>query len=147
MLGLEVSQTELSMLGDSMTGELKALLKKVFLPELTGEEPLGQEVDLWMTIEVANKSPLDADIAIKSRKVLIGMINEGLACLFSGKSATGIVDFKPMPNKEAQLVKIIARNTYIGHLKQMLVTLKVLSGLKSETQDEQKKRLTQDSSK
>lgn len=51
--------------------KLLKLLRKVFLPEYDADAPLGQVIDLWMTVDLANLSPRDAEIRIWARNMLI----------------------------------------------------------------------------
>ena len=85
-------------------GALK-LLRKIFLPELEPDMPLGQNIDLWMTLDLADQSPEQAIINLK------------------------------------------ARNLLIQHVEQRLMQLKTLAGGKTETVEQTKKKLMNNSAK
>lgn len=67
-------------------GALK-LLRKVFLPEITFTAPLGQQVDLWMTLKIEDLSPEQALINLKARNTVIQHV-EG--CLMQLNSLAGM---------------------------------------------------------
>ena len=46
-------------------------LRKVFLPEITADAPIGQQIDLWMTVKIEDLSPEDVIINLKARNTLI----------------------------------------------------------------------------
>lgn len=58
-------------------GALK-LLRKIFLPEVTAEAPIGQNLDLWMTMKIEDVDPEVALINIKARNTLIQHIEQCL---------------------------------------------------------------------
>jgi hypothetical protein len=51
--------------------ELLKVLRKVFLPELSAEAPIGQNLDLWMTLKIDDLDPEQALINIKARNTVI----------------------------------------------------------------------------
>jgi len=61
--------------------KLLKLLRKVFLPEITFNAPLGQNIDLWMTIKVDEMLPEQALINLKARNSLIQHIEGQLVVL------------------------------------------------------------------
>lgn len=54
---------------------LLKILRKIFLPELDPNTPIGQNIDLWMTVNVENMTPEQALINIKARNILINHID------------------------------------------------------------------------
>lgn len=67
------------------------LLRKIFLPEIQADAPLGQNIDLWMTIPVDNMSPEQALINLKARNTVIGHIElqlQVLQALANGEELT-----------------------------------------------------------
>lgn len=54
--------------------ELLKLLRKVFLPEYDPTAPLGQQIDLWMTLDISSKTPEEAMHLILVRNALIGHV-------------------------------------------------------------------------
>ena len=57
---------------------LLKLLRKIFLPEITAEAPLGENIDLWMTTPVKDMTPDGALINIIARNNLIQHIESQL---------------------------------------------------------------------
>lgn len=57
---------------------LLRLLRKMFLPEIDPNAPIGQLIDLWMTVKVDDVSPEDALINIKARNQLIMHLDQVL---------------------------------------------------------------------
>jgi hypothetical protein len=57
---------------------LLKLLRKVFLPEYDPNAPLGQAFDLWLTLNVAQMDPLQAQVHILARNSLITHIDQQL---------------------------------------------------------------------
>ena len=127
------------------------LMRKTFLPEIQDDIPLGQSIDLWMTVEMRDKDPERVMVDLLVRKELITRLEVGLECL---KGVTPL-EFNPVisytPNFAGdhldEFAKINSRNTYITHVEQQLVQLKLLAGLKDETVEEVKERLKKDSTK
>lgn len=54
------------------------MLRKVFLPEIEPNAPLGQNIDLWMTLDIAEQSPEQAMVNIKARNLLIQHVEQRL---------------------------------------------------------------------
>jgi len=57
---------------------LLKLLRKVFLPEIDPDAPIGQVIDLWMTVKVDDLTPEQALINIKARNTLISHVDQQL---------------------------------------------------------------------
>lgn len=74
-------QTIKSLFADNEEG-LK-VMRKIFLPELDPATPLGQNLDLWMTVKIEDMSPEQAVINIKARNTLITHIEQQLLQLRS----------------------------------------------------------------
>jgi hypothetical protein len=47
------------------------LLRKIFLPEITADAPIGQNIDLWMTLKVEGVPMEEAIINLKARNTVI----------------------------------------------------------------------------
>lgn len=60
---------------------LLRLMRKIFLPELDPTAPIGQMIDLWMTVTVADMSPEEAIINLKARNTLITHVDQQLMTL------------------------------------------------------------------
>lgn len=70
---MRFTENELAFIKSTFKGNelLLKLLRKVFLPEFDPSAPLGQVIDLWMTVDLKDKSPEDAIIEIKARNAMI----------------------------------------------------------------------------
>lgn len=72
--------------------EALKLLRKVFLPEISPNAPLGQNIDLWMTFKVEDLSAEEALINLKARNTLISHLE---ACLLQLSLLAGAKDETP----------------------------------------------------
>ena len=64
--------------------DLLKVIRKVFLPEYEIDREIGMEqVDLWMTIDIANLTPEQAYIKLIARNQLISHIEWALLRLYS----------------------------------------------------------------
>lgn len=63
------------------------VFRKIFFPEVTVNAPLGQNVDLWMTLKLEEMSPEEALVNIKARNSVIQHV-EG--CLMQLKALAGL---------------------------------------------------------
>ena len=70
---MRITDAELSLIKMTFADNdaLLKVLRKVFLPEINATTPIGQQVDLWMTVGIENMSPEDALITIKARNQVI----------------------------------------------------------------------------
>ena len=57
---------------------LLKVLRKVLLPEITPDAPLGQIIDLWMTVDIDSQTPEQAYINIKARNLVIAHVENNL---------------------------------------------------------------------
>lgn len=134
--------------------ELNNIMRKTFLPELNGDAPINQNIDLWMTIQINDKNSLDAFPHILARARLIAYINQSLLSLQGIMGENQLIFKDLLPGDEIITAEnteiyanLTARNIIVGHTEQMLQRLKNLSNFKDETIEETVKKLTLDSSK
>jgi hypothetical protein len=80
---MRISDSELQLIKNTFAGndDLLKLLRKIFLPEITAKAPLGQNIDLWMTVAIENLSPEQALINLKARNSLIQHVEMQLQML------------------------------------------------------------------
>ena len=124
--------------------DIMKILRKCFLPELDGDAPIHQTIDLWMTIKIDDKTPEEAKPFIEARRRLIDYIEQQLDELGGAHNKPKIL-FRTLTNGD--YVDLTMRNTMIMHTEQQLNAINVMAGLKEETSEEQKKRLEKDSNK
>lgn len=77
---MRITQEEIQLLRSVFKDNelLVRLMRKIFLPELNAAEPIGQTLDLWMTIPVDNLTPEQALINLKARNSLIAHVEQCL---------------------------------------------------------------------
>lgn len=61
---------------------LLLLLRKIFLPEVDPTAPIGQTIDLWMTVKSEGLSLEEQLINLKARNQLITHVDQQLMTLF-----------------------------------------------------------------
>lgn len=62
------------------------LMRKIFLPSLEVDAPLGMIMDMWIPVEIDDVSPEQALINVKARKTLITHVEQ---CLMLLKNLAG----------------------------------------------------------
>ena len=128
LLGFELTAQERFIIEDRLDNDVvKKLIKKMILPELEPENPLGQNMDLWMTNDIASSDKEGFELAYKVKSLLIGMIETSLARL-DNTSKKG-VDLSP--KKDLGFLK--ARIGYINHITTVLQDIIMNSHRSSET--------------
>ena len=77
---MRFTEEELKIIKDTFTDNvpLLKLLRKVFLPEYDHKAPLGQTVDLWMTLDLGSLTDQQAMQRIWARNTLITHIEQQL---------------------------------------------------------------------
>ncbi len=132
------------------------VLRKTFLPELEPDAPIHQVIDLWMTIEIKDKTPDEAMPHITARELLIGYLDQQLKVLEGklegkGKEEIKFKDFTIIPRRDEVssfsevYSNLIVRNMIIIHIEQMLNQLNILSLVKDKEEIEEDRK--KDSSK
>ena len=154
-LQLDLTVLEKDILSKTVKGNrpLLHVISKSFLPTIDGDAPLGQQIDLWMTIDLKDKDPDVAYCAIAARQIVINYLGQRIADL-DGEQATGMkkifLSELLLVDKENPVdvyVRVSARNTIVGHVEMQLQTLRMLAGLKNETVEQTQNRLAKDSNK
>ena len=77
---MRISDDELNIIKGMFADNTAALklMRKIFLPELSATAPIGQNMDLWMSIKLEDQSAQDALINIKARNTLISHVEQCL---------------------------------------------------------------------
>ena len=95
---MRISDLELQLIKSTFAGneELLMLLRKIFLPELDASLPLGQNLDLWMTLKIDDMDPEQAIINLKARHTVIQHIEQQLLSLklLAGMKEESVEDTK-----------------------------------------------------
>lgn len=131
--------------------KLLMLCKKTFYPEIEVDSPLHQMVDLWMTVDVKEKSPSEVVEGLKVRAKLSELILEGLQRLEEPKEKGGknLVDYTPdfTETDGDTFTRLVSRTAMIQHVEMQLAQLVLLAGQKEETVEETLTRLEKNSAK
>lgn len=130
--------------------EAMAIIRKAFLPTLDGDAPFHQLVDLWMTVELKDKSPREVFPVLLARKLLIAFLDQQLEIL-EGKDRKEIINLEShtefVDDYETLYSNLLFRNTMIGHTEMQMNQFVVLAGQSDETVEQMEKRLQQNSTK
>lgn len=151
-LQLPLSAVDQAMLLTVKNPEILRIIRKAYLPEIEGDAPFHQVVDLWLTVEIKGKDPKDAYLEMVAREKLIAYLDQQLRVLGGEVVADPIVFAeltKILPKTKADEVysNMIVRNTVIQHNEMQVAMFDVLAGKKEESVEETKKRLAQNSTK
>lgn len=143
ILGFEMSKSEKAM--TKYNADSLAVLLKTFTPQIEGDAPIHQVIDLWMTVDIKDKTPQEANTVLTARNRVLKYLKEKL----KGDSEQSIYDFNFSENNTAEenFINMTARNTIVGHTESQLKQLEVLAGQKDETIEELQTRLQKDSTK
>ena len=149
-LQMELTEKEYILLRRKIKGDVIPLMRKVFLPELDGDAPISQIIDLWMTIKIDDKNPDEAMLFIKAREIVVNYIEQQLAIL--GKETNEEkIKFKSLSeilvDNANTYINFLARNTIILHTENQIQEINILSHKIEETPEEEAERLKKDSSK
>jgi hypothetical protein len=130
-----------------LTPEVFHLLKKTVKPELDIDLPLGQTLDLYMTVDFKEKSLEEMERAVEIRQTLISLIDRGIERLkrLTPIGDNDIVEFQGGNLGKDYIVNLIARNTLIMHIDTCLTSLALLANQAPETPEELKKKAKKNS--
>ena len=149
ILQLPLPERDEIILRQQIKGDTLKIVKKCFLPEIEGDAPIMQTVDLWLTLNFGDKQFDLAFYHIQARKKLIEYLEETFNDLEGKKynkvSFTEMTDGKGKP--EDIYINLLARNTIAMHVEQQLNQLNVLANELSETSEALGKMVIQNSSK
>lgn len=104
---MRVTDEELAIIKGTFANNTKLLklMRKIFLPEVTIDSPIGQVVDLWMTTKVDDMSTEAALINLKARN---GVINHVESCLMQLHILAGATE-ETVEQTKARLLKNSAK--------------------------------------
>lgn len=80
---MRITPEEIELVKRSFKGNdaLLLLLRKLFLPEIDPKAPVGQVIDLWMTIDAKSMTPEQAYVNLLARNTLISHVDQQLMAL------------------------------------------------------------------
>ena len=139
LLGFELDENEKAILSQVLrSDEAIKLLNKIFFPQLGKKVPIGQSVDLWMTVKL--EDPSRDKVNIKARQLLIKKIETALKRL---ENLEIEIDLTPVLTVE----ELMNRNTFITHIEQQLTMIRTMANMDKETEEERIVRQAKDSLK
>lgn len=129
-----------------------ALVRKQFLPTLDPNAPRHQLMDMWMTLKLEDKTPMQAWPEIKARELIIEYMVLQLDFLEgNGKGANdGFIKFEVSSKPDAEqetYSRLLARNLFISLTELHLGQFSILAGAKTESVAQTKERLAKDSNR
>lgn len=154
-LQMDLNAVDLALLQTMILGkpDVIKVMKKTFMPELDPEVPIGQQIDLWLTIALKDIMPDMAVMHLQSIDLWRRYLEQEFRNLENNKlgaereiKLSELSDIKDKLEKDI-FVDMLARNTIVNSTEQGLMQLLILAGKKDETIEEMKKKLEKDSSK
>lgn len=152
-LQMPMTDVEKGLIKQAMTPEVIALLKKRILPSISPELPLGQLPSILNNLSDNLKTMTVAEIAphFKSKAKQIAYLQQQFDVL-SGASTDEpirLADFEKLDGKtdEERFVDITTYLFLLGWIDPNLILYRNMAGMKDESEADQKKRLTRNSSK
>lgn len=148
MLGVTLTEGEQKVIS-SLTPELKALVKKAFMPDIDGDSPIFQIVDMKMPLsaDLKGKTKEEGDDIITIKQAEVDYISSRLNALdgepHTGPTLTDMADLS-LPNA---FFLIQARNYLFSYIDSFINDLRNLAGTKEESVEETVKRLAKNSTK
>jgi len=102
---MRISEIEIDLIKKTFRDneKLLKLLRKIFLPELDPDVPLGQNIDLWMTVPIGQTSTENAVINIMARNQLIQHVESQLIQLniLANTDAKSLAEVKERMSKDS----------------------------------------------
>jgi len=134
----------------AMNPEILAILKKAVNPKVDKLAPPFETVDLLASMDL-NPTAFDHAYRVVKARYLASQYLDNRFAVLEGKDVEEI-EFDslhiPTEDPEQTYLNIIARNFLLSHIdSQLFNQLMVIAGQKTETPEQQKKRLTKDSTK
>jgi len=153
LLQFELSIGQKAILASQLNPAIISVLRKRIIPELSGIYPLGQLPSILTTLTENLKVLPVEDMAIQfeAKKIEIEYIEQQFQVL-EGNVPTDPISLKALSslngkNPADSFIDMTAYLFLLGYLDPSLGMIKNLAGTKEESPEEQKKRLTRDSSK
>lgn len=154
MLQFPLSDGQKATLSVGLTPAVLAVLKKRILPEINGSFPLGQLPSILTTFTENLKvlSPDEMGIHFAAKQLEIDYLAQRFEEMEHGVTPSKPITLSEMSlltdkSIEEQFINMTAYLFLLGYIDPMLGMIKNIAGQANETPEEQKKRLTRDSSK
>ncbi len=157
LLQMPLSESEESLLTKLIPkgSDLSRLIKKTVHPELDGDAPFFQMIDLYLNTDVKDKPEELAIINILARETMTKYFDEVFAKFydFDGSFDITFKGFTENAKERASgdttdlCADFLARNTILNHVDFQLSQLLILAGSKKESAEEKETRLKKNSTK
>lgn len=157
LLQMPLTESEESLLQKQIPqgSDLAALIKKTVHPNLDGDAPFFQMIDLYLNTDVKDKPEELAVINILARETMTKYFDEVFAKFYefgasfemSFKGFTENVKERASGDTRDLCADFLARNTILNHVDFQLSQLLILAGSKKETAEEKETRLKKNSTK
>lgn len=137
----------------SITPEVHAVLKKRILPEISEEFPLGQLPSILTTLteQIKVKDVEEMAPQLEAKQLEMDYLEQQFKALHDPETPQPIelVDMGKIGTKEKHMafVHMTAYLFLLGYIDPMLIFIKSIAGQKTESIEDQKQRMTRDSSK
>lgn len=153
LLQFPLTEAETVMVKNAMTPEVYAILKKRIFPDVSEDAPLGQIGDIYQTLtnDLKSKNVEDMEPLLAAKQLEIDYLEQQFSVLKGEKTGEKIkLDaMKIIEGNSAfdAYVGNTARNFILGYIDPMLALIRSIAGQKEESVEEQKERMTRNSSK
>lgn len=153
-LGWDITEEEASLIKSTFSDDFvfSAFRKKIY-PILDKESPIGELSDYWFgtETEITDKSPDTIRQIVESKDIVRNWLENAFELLKNPSGTKIDVSFNPKEAGKAKgdtfQINLLARNKFIRTVETGLTMIKVIAGQKTESVEQAKKRLEQDSSK
>lgn len=157
MFQFPLTEQERALLDSAMTDPVKAVIKKVFLPDLDPDAPLFQmaHINLSLVPDIKDLSPDGAWPFIEAKRIQKDYLEQQLKVLFGEPAPKkpkyvledmASLDYKEI-EKEKAYVNLRAFSYLLSYVEQQIQQIKFLAGKKEESVEETLARLDRDSSR
>ena len=158
LLQFPLTSSEVVHLQTAINDDVISVLRKRILPELTPDYPLGQIPSMMTTLtdQLRMKDVNDMDLQFQAKLIEEQYIKQqfkALEALVAGeklpKPSIVLADLGKMEDKTAEqnFVDMTAYLFLLGYIDPMLIFIRSIAGDKEETVEQQKDRMTRNSSK
>lgn len=131
--------------------DLMKILRKTYLPQLDGDAPFSQVIDLWMTVDLKEKNLEEAMLIFKSRQLLIEYVEQQLNKIenFDTDEAIKLSDMIAFQDKmpDSAFIDLITRNTIIWHTEQQILMYNLMASQVEEDEATIKEKNAKNSNK
>lgn len=149
LLGFTIKKSEADVIAATFKDKnvLEAFRKKLY-PILTPTSLIGQGGDYWYgtDTEIIGRDPSTIEQVVNSKHAVLMMLQHAMKLLENPTLKKISLDFNSTKDDPFQ-IELLARNKYINAVGTALSMIKAVAGLKNETAEQTRKRLTMDSAK